>query len=247
MNSLSRHGFFITPQILSTAKVEMLRTTLEEYFEKFSASLMPPHDFFAIPDLATIPFQPATVAALKAQLGDDYVTIPEYVVQADQFGGWHTDSGNQGRAAYCYHPDWVQIQCAVYLQDNDKVHGGGLDVRRGGHRERLTWLPEFGVFRRAMRRLYHRLTAPYSIPNKAGDLLGFHFRLVHRATPQISKRRKFAIFWVAAKNTPAVQHYLDHLKTYQGGQLDFEYSPEAINLITQQNLNVAGLTVFKDR
>lgn len=109
----------------------------------------------------------------------------------------------------------------------------------------MTYLPPFGLIRRITRRLIHRLTPKYSIPSKAGDLVGFHFRLLHRATPQGSKRRKFAIFWVAAKNTPDIQRYLEYLKTYNGGQSDFKYSPEAINLIAQQKLLVAGLNCFQ--
>ncbi len=248
MNNLSQDGYFITPQILSSDIIEMLWRDLEVYFKKSSTMIMPPRDFFKIPHLSKIPFLPVTVAALKAQLGDDFVTIPEYVVQANKFGGWHTDAGNQGTAELCYKPDYMQIQCAIYLQDNDKINGGGLDVKKKGHREYLTFLPPFGIIRRGVRSIMRRITPTYSIPSKAGDLLGFHFRLLHRATPQSSKRQKFAIFWVAEKNTPEIQPYLEHLKTIYGRDfLDFEYSLEALNLIAQQKLNVAGLTIFRDK
>ena len=235
-------GYFKANSIIDDRKISSLKKICEAYYAETKNAVMPVADFLATPELAQIPFLPSVVAELRKQLGDDYVTIPEYTMQTDQFGGWHTDSANLGLVDFVYDPSWSQVQLAVYLQDNDAEYGGGLDVRPRGHEEYLTALRHDGFFRRVLRRLRNKLIPSYSIPSKAGDLVGFHFRLLHRASQQLNSRRKFAIFWVAAKNTPEVQRYIAHLKSYQGGLGDFEYSQDTLGLIAEQRLNVANLS-----
>ena len=228
MPDLRRDGYFLVPRVIDAETVKRLRVVCEEYHDRTGNDVMPLTDFLAIPELMKLPFLPKVVSALKMQLGDEYVTFPEFTMQTDRFGGWHTDSGNQGIVDYVYRPDWMQVQCAIYLQDNDPEHGGGLDVKPGGHREMLSMLDAGNPLRKLARRASHKFRRSHSIPSRAGDLLGFHFRLLHRATPRSDpSRRKFAIFWVAASNTPDVARYMEHLKTYEGGLPSFEYPETA--------------------
>jgi len=81
-----------------------LKKICEAYYAETKNAVMPVADFLATPELAQIPFLPSVVAELRKQLGDDYATIPEYTMQTDQFGGWHTDSANLGLADFVYDP-----------------------------------------------------------------------------------------------------------------------------------------------
>ncbi len=83
-------------------------------------------------------FKPELHAALKVIFEDNETAhVPESVIHFRGFGKWHKDTTTQDIAGrkFHYEPDWLMVECAIYLQDNTPKYGGGLDVIPGTHKE----------------------------------------------------------------------------------------------------------------
>ncbi|MGE3402353.1 MAG: phytanoyl-CoA dioxygenase family protein [Vicinamibacterales bacterium] len=246
-------GYAIVPQALSAARIAELRRVCADTHARYRERNLSIGRFLDVPELASVPFDPAVVAGLRAILGEHYTTIPEFTMQTASFGPWHTDGGSQGRAAHLYDPDYLQVECAIYLQDNSSEYGGGLDVLPRSHREIATLGSPYSLGRRVTRRLANALRRPYSVPSKAGDLVAFHFRLLHRSTPSRAAvtpedRTKYAVFWGATSTGRHARLYMDHLRTRQESnyvemsQVRYpeSYPTEVVESIRRQALTVAS-------
>ena len=174
--NLDQDGYFTVQGVLGREQISNLRAVCDRYFRDTGNQIMPARDFLAIPELAVIPFHPAVVEALKSVLGPEYVTIPEYTMQTERFGGWHTDAQTERHADYLYRPDYLQIQCGIYLQDNVPGLGGGLDVAPKSHLEVVAIGSPSSVFRRLVRRgsyLHARsFRSPLKLETWSGSISG---------------------------------------------------------------------------
>jgi hypothetical protein len=235
VDRFNREGFLLVPGVLAPEEVSRAREYLEREFDREPSH---PGDharvrFDAVtrhPELRSIFFHPKLVASLRSILGADYVVLPECALHNAIFSTWHKDTTSQERDGHRFHwdPDYKMVEAAFYLQDNDPWFGGGLDVVPGSH-----VLPDKyahpDLRTRTEQRLASRGLLPrtfsgrrgqpaYSTPSRAGDLLLFHFRIDHRATPARSSealnlRRKLAIFLACSSNTKHVPLYTDYLRS----------------------------------
>lgn len=87
------------------------------------------------PEFGSLLLNPRVVRALSTILGDDYLHCDEAGLHADHFAGWHTDTSSPSNAGhdFFWDPGFNVVQVALYLQSNDPVEGGGLDVVPGSH------------------------------------------------------------------------------------------------------------------
>ena len=248
--SLNNNGYFSIPNVLDEWQLTKLRKICDDYYSNSKEKIMPISDFLSIPELAVIPFLPAVVNPLKSVLGDDYVTIPEFTLQTNRFGGWHIDAQSEGFSDYRYQENYLQIQCAIYLQDNLPRKGGGLDVVPKSHLELVKFGSPNSVFRRSLKWAQRKFISSVSIPSTSGELVGFHFHLWHQATQRTVEvpSNKYAIFWVASANTDCVEKYMNHLQERSTSIFQYKalnnlkfpdsYPCEVVNLVNTQNLNV---------
>jgi ectoine hydroxylase-related dioxygenase (phytanoyl-CoA dioxygenase family) len=221
--AFARDGYTVVPEVLTGAQVAGLRTSLQALFDAPEESLPPgDSDTFLMdvlvrqPEIRWVLFHPPVLAALRGLLGDDFVVLPESVVQRNRFGGWHKDTTSQERTGLLFHraDDFLMVEAAIYLQDNSTEHGGGLDVVPGSHRTRDPY-----VRPSLTDKVRSKLGLPPSAPrrftqvaSRAGDLVLFDFRLDHRATPRTAPAEdKLAIFFAASSNTSHVASYVDFI------------------------------------
>lgn len=196
--------------------------------------------------------------AIKSILGNEIAFVPEMVGHKQGFGGWHKDTTSQENAGNTFHyeKDWLMIECAIYLQDNDENFGGGLDVIPGSHKEEkdrfLT--PKKGVLSRLVKKLlnfdYSKIDSQnvFSIPSKAGDFIFFNKRLVHRSTPfkqdiEIPKaKEKLALFFVGGKNNGHLNSYFNYIKSRKDYKYlkNFEYQMDFLNECKQNNITLVS-------
>ncbi|MDH6108185.1 hypothetical protein P3T36_004350 [Kitasatospora sp. MAP12-15] len=219
---LEKDGYALIRHALSAEDVERARAVCDDH-------LLPDADaeneieataLLQMPELAFI-FEERLMAALTGWLGGTLVLYPNYVARLNRFTDWHIDNGFSPRfladASHLYSPDFRHLQCVVYLQDNIPGSGGGLDVRPGSH----AWaagglLPDDDELARS----YPEIV---SVDSKAGDLIVFDGRLMHRGTPtdgshKAPRRRKYGIFWSASRDD---QVQIDRFIEYFLGRVDY--------------------------
>lgn len=234
--AFDRDGFVRLPGVLDGEQVAATRAVMTELFDRPSEY---PGDinghaaykrayfdaFNRYPGLRWLAFHPPIVSALRDVLGPDFVYLPEVGIHDSGYGGWHKDTTSQEAAGHRFHwdPDFRVVQCALYLQDNDPVWAGGLDVIVGSHRERDRIVPPWKGHLGSLvsRALYRAKTwdderRATTLPTKAGDLVIFHYRLDHKAThpkrtPVPSTHRKLALFVAASENNRHARAYLDYI------------------------------------
>jgi hypothetical protein len=78
-----------------------------------------------------------TIEILRKLLGNDFVVLRECAAHFQGFGGWHKDTTSQEFAGHLFQwsENYLMVEVAYYLQDNDEEYGGGLDVEPGSHRK----------------------------------------------------------------------------------------------------------------
>jgi ectoine hydroxylase-related dioxygenase (phytanoyl-CoA dioxygenase family) len=194
----------------------LLRELCETWFAAADTNEMPASEFLRNPELARLPMRDDLVALLKSIYGRSYVLYPNFVVRKDVYVGWHIDPAFSGPdRRYVWESDFLHVQCVIYLQDNGEEHGGGLDVIEGSHKPLLRFISGrfsggyFGV------QLVNRLLRTRrTLSLRAGDLVMWHARTVHRSTParRHAKQAKYGIFFSTGQGDHfTANRFLSHM------------------------------------
>lgn len=190
------HGYLLVRNVLSAEQVERVRAIFDGYVssDEDAESTIEATALLRLPEMNFI-FDELLMEALKVWLGGTLTYYPNYVGRLNRRTDWHLDHGFSPKylpeGDHLYDPRFRHAQCIVYLQDNQPGLGGGLDVRPGSHKWAATGdVPHEEWVQRAY-------PDAVSIDSKAGDLVIFDGRLMHRGTPQEGRRelRKYAIHW----------------------------------------------------
>ena len=214
---LLRQGYSVVRGVLNQEEVTALRELCRRELDKAHADTIFGKAFLGVPQLATIPFSQPVVSALKAVLGNNFVIVPEFTMQTGRSGTWHFDASSFRDASWLQDPDYLQVQCAIYLQDAHPVYAGGLGVIPKSHRVPFASWGFGSLPARLMRRLYIHLGTQQAVPTQAGDLLFFDFRLLHRGLPARvvavpDAFSKYAIFFGAAATEKHAHLYMQSMK-----------------------------------
>lgn len=227
---LERDGYAVVRDVLSAEQVARVREVCdgqlledadaETEIEATALLQMPEFDFM---------FDERLLRALFVWLGGTLAYYPNYVARLNRYTGWHIDNGFSPRflpePSHLYDPGFRHYQCVVYLQDNVPGCGGGLDVRPGSH----AWAADAGY--PGDDELARRYPEVVSIDSKAGDLIVFDGRLMHRGTPsdRLQRLRKYGIFWSASR---ADMTQMDRYIEYFSARVDYlrtqNLSPEEL-------------------
>ena len=265
-----KNGFALFQNVFTPEEIQAARTTLAAIFDKPSAfegdwdNRVGIHSlradlFNRYESLRWLFFKPKIQAALHKVLGDNIGFVPESVAHRKGFGAWHKDTTSQERAGHTFHyePDWMMVECAIYLQDNDETCGGGLDVIPGTHFEvsdeytKAKGLQE-KVTNKILRTLFNTntdsLRKGFHIPSKAGDFLFFNKRLIHKASPnnlteELSKEKeKLAIFFVGGNNNEHLHSYTDFIKSRKDYvyMQNYKYQDSFLAACEAQNIKVVS-------
>jgi hypothetical protein len=239
LGSFQERGYAVVPRALGADDVAALRGICEGLgdelgrSEELSASRI--HE---LPEVALVPFKPRIVETLRALLGEHYTLFPNITIRRSLYVPWHVDEAFRGREReHVWSPGFVQIQCAIYLQDNDPESGGGLDVIEGSHRLR----PAIGGPRSsaawAARRVANRFRPRRTLALNAGDMVVWHARLVHRSTPAgaAPSQEKYGVYFGAGRagDVISANEYLVHLvrKRYRRRNGEVVFVPRFAELL----------------
>ena len=235
-----KNGFAVFQNLFTADEIKTLRDNMVSKFGSLSAfdddnAWDKKNDRYKIrfdlfnryPELRWVLFKPELNQALNTVLGD-YGIVTESVAHSEGFGQWHKDTTSQERLGESFHydSDYNMVQCAIYLQDNDPVFGGGLDIVPGTHKESkdnfvtgkssnfiykvLTSLKYRYAQKKATRQGVH-------LVSKAGDFVLFNQKTIHRASPchQFDKpeeKHKYALFFIAGTYNRHLKQYNDFIE-----------------------------------
>jgi ectoine hydroxylase-related dioxygenase (phytanoyl-CoA dioxygenase family) len=240
LERFERDGYVLVRDVLDVATVRELRRTFLPVFEMTDARVL--HDallaFKRVRDAFEAPKVQSTLAAL---LGSPYVVPPYSSVAYNGFGVFHTDTTGAEMAGQTFHqqPGFRLVTAALYLQDNTRAYGGGIRLVPGSHRQPDPY-PALTLAKRALRRrvqgsrwrtalqrlsrgwLYDWNAAMESAPgavdiaSRAGDLVLWDVRIIHRATPAPAGpgAGKLALFFMAGRDDALIRGpYLDYVRS----------------------------------
>jgi hypothetical protein len=188
-------------------------------------------------DILNIAFNKKVVEKISQVLGDDYITLTQFSLGSNLHSPiWHTDAQSQGPAEYLYSPLYNVAKCGLYLQEDDKNYGGGLEIIPKSHLPSCIGARSF-VSRDKMHGKVSRLQLlamelrkknlkKLRLKLESGDVLLFHSLLWHRASqPNWKKlkkidsygienppkeRHKFMIQWEVSQNNDFASVYATH-------------------------------------
>jgi hypothetical protein len=217
----NRRGFTTFPAVLSADETCGIRGIGERIHNSTKLEWINYDAIYQIPELRRLPFRPECVRAMKTLFGNEFYVVPDFAMNMNRYGTWHRDTGSQigDGVEYLHDPDFLHVTFGLYLQANDPVFGGGLDVVPGSHRCILPGLVGWQVPRlEAVRdKIRVKLGAAYSIPCNPGDLVAFNFWIYHQATPAKRERPataplRMAAFWGATRKRDHAEAYVEHLR-----------------------------------
>jgi len=238
-------GFIIIKQVLSAEEVKELRKFIKDKFESYgNKRFLYPDEMMNYPEFFQLYFRGRIVETLKKVLGDDLCYYNDFSVQHNVFGGWHKDCDGEVPAKYLMDSDYKFAKCGIYLQDNTKEWGGGINVLPGGHKFPVK--SGFYKIDHFVKKIFNRVMTNFkgaAMDIKAGDMVIFDSRLPHSAVfpydmagltmgrlgeihgiPE--EHTKFVIYWNAS-NIKIEKEFLLHRETYQAQKkegIDFHIS-----------------------
>ena len=172
------NGYYIVPGLLSSNEVSELRSVCESHSRIRKEAEMRASHFLSTPQLASVPFREEAIRVLEQLLGEEYTIFPNFTVRSEAYVPWHVDEGFIGKGEYLDNKDFLAVQCAVYLQDNVPKQGGAIDVIPGSHLDREVQPPETDAIGNC-----GGGPLALSLPVKAGDMVMWDGRIMHRSTP----------------------------------------------------------------
>jgi len=209
---LREDGYILVRDVLPAGQVERIRRSCDSYLlpDADAENEIEATTLLQMPEMSFL-FEERIIKALTGWLSGTLAYYPNYVARLNRHTDWHVDNGFSPKylpdGSHLYDPQFRHVQCVVYLQDNLPGPGGGLDVRPGSHQWAATGrFPHDDV----LMRTYPDVV---SVPSRAGDLIVFDGRLMHRGTPQDGshKLRKYGIFWSASRNDPLqMNRYIEY-------------------------------------
>jgi len=222
-------GFVVLRSVFSKNEMAEFRTAANERFP----SNTPPYTSQSSSSMVfDEPFNmiftnEKVIGALKEILGDDFIFLNEQTILDSNWSGWHADTTNmevKGFHEFHWAPTFLLVQCALYLQSNEEG-GFGLDVIPHSHV--LDDPTAYNLLRNQGKDDRHlnpgqpiiQEKEAVRLDTKAGDIVFFHYRLTHRASPRIATTkndsgRKFGVFTAAGVNNQNSRRFRTWLDEY---------------------------------
>ena len=205
----AQRGYVILRGVLDADEVARARELCAQYLTGTGSQEMMTSDFLADRFLAGIALRERVVRTAAELLGERLVLYPTCTARKNVYVPWHVDATFVGpTAAYVWEPGFAHAQCGLYLQDNDPIGGGGIDVVRGSHLMSFdgygTSEPQFEIAARTIGESDLR----ERVDTRAGDVVIWNARLLHTSTPVLSDpgREKFGIFFSYARKNLRDNH-----------------------------------------
>ncbi|MGG7570915.1 phytanoyl-CoA dioxygenase family protein [Streptomyces sirii] len=207
-DDLASKGYCVIENYLDPGTVQRLRDESEEILSRGAGGTMPPSLFLESAELKNAFFSEKLyemVTDLNDKVGP-MLLYPNFTVRKGLVVGWHIDDRMLSRPVDGSGDFPSILMFNVFLQDNDTVSGGGVDIVSGSHL--------LGREQREELVRDHEYTSRDTVRGKAGDLVVFDYRAAHRGThPQVeSDISRLALQWTFSVGGAVTQDYLTYLR-----------------------------------
>ncbi|WP_241538307.1 phytanoyl-CoA dioxygenase family protein [Xenorhabdus sp. KK7.4] len=205
ITQMNEQGYIVIPEAIDKREINIIREYYKYITEKNDLSTLLPTDILKNTDIFHAILKNKIVTAIKDIFGRDFSLFPNFTIRESIYIPWHND-------AY-FLPDEVInpktqlqfMQCAIYLQDNDLEHGGGITLIPFSHRldqatvKNMLNTPQ----------IYEKV-----IMSKAGDLILWDNRITHRSTypDKTPDNTKLALQWTVSASGQHNESYLQYLR-----------------------------------
>ncbi|KMJ43802.1 phytanoyl-CoA dioxygenase [Xenorhabdus khoisanae] len=256
IKQIKEQGYVVIPEGINKEEINMVRAFYKKTAKKSNLSTLLPTDILKYPDVFHVILKDKVVTAIKEIFGRNFSLFPNFTIRESVYIPWHND-------AY-FLPDEVInpeaplqfMQCAIYLQDNDPEHGGGITLIPFSHRLDQTTVKSMLDTPQAYEKI---------IMSKAGDLILWDNRITHKSSypDKAPDNTKLALQWTVSAserhNEPYLQylrdraqrsmHVSDYLpkspRSYFADMPNVLYpnsfQPDSLNIMKQQNIQFIGL------
>lgn len=223
-NIFRSYGFLIIRGKVNLAQVKSLRMCLDnKAFNEnlLSASIL---DFLS-EELFFDPICNSFVNSVLMEIhGSNLKIYPNFTARKNTYSPWHVDEAFKTNSIAGDMDETDFTQCSLFLQDNDLVFGGGLDVIVGSHK--LAENNQVDVLENNINILnFLRLKSNIlTIESQKGDIILWDGRLFHRSTVAVKKSHesKYSLMWTVSNYKANHEGFLNHL--VQRGKRNDNYS-----------------------
>ena len=184
---------FFLSNFLDKQKIEVLRNHLAKYSNEEISSINRFDKLVSKHELIKEIINSKFIEVLYKNLGIknfmflDRIMFQKNIHNFNKTIGWHKDAGKREQAKIISKKNNLYIKVGIYLQDNDKNYGGGIDILKTIPFDNLS---EKNTFLNILRKIYYflyRKLLNTKILNKAGDVIGFNGLVFHGTS--VSKKR----------------------------------------------------------
>lgn len=186
--------------------VSNIRKILDKYFERNNSKIMGMKDICANLDILNIIFSKNITDKISTFAGHNYITLGEFSILKNSYspnGDFHRDNQGDLRDQH-NNSEYNVYTVGIYFQDNVLPYGGGLDIIPKSYKIFLSFLrPDNILFRLVNRFFWTFFGQRITLSSKAGDLLAWNRRLMHKATASNAERldNKYLLVWHVASET----------------------------------------------
>jgi hypothetical protein len=241
LNYFDEAGHLLVRNVFDTETISRWRKRFRDELQLRNSRLLV-DGIITFPEMREALSNARLMDVLRTLLGKPFVVLPLTSVDHNRYGQFHKDTTGAEMGGWSYHKDekFRIVVVGIYLQDNND-YGGGLTLVSGSHRlpdpyvalikrkHQVREITDRSFIRRTLKRLSGgrlftwqntRLTeaaGAVAVPTKAGDVLIWDKRIVHRATPQKVKGEalpggKIALFYELGVNNEPTMLRLEQMK-----------------------------------
>jgi len=187
---------YFTEKFLKNEEVDSLRNALEKFNEKDLIEINNLEEFSKYKELYKYIINKNFLEKIKSNLNlEDFIFLnriniqKNYIIYAPNVN-WHKDSGKKIQTQIISKKGNAYYKIGVFLQENDKINGGGIDILKPLFFDNLN---ESNFFKNLIRKIYYFIKIRFGnnfLKTNKGDILGFGGLVFHRTTPRVNKKIK---------------------------------------------------------
>ncbi|WP_242218899.1 phytanoyl-CoA dioxygenase family protein [Bacillus cereus group sp. BfR-BA-01380] len=205
-NKLISEGYEIIEGVIPSSELHVVREACSNLTKDRVTAY--PSDVLGDQLVSKVLTNTSIIEVVRSVLGENILIFPNFTVRRGVYEPWHIDGaftenlgGTQGEPLF--------VQCGVYLQSNDELKGGQVDIIPKSH-ERI----EINDKLFASANLLDIAVSGKTVNAGAGGAVLWDGRLVHQSTPQkkYNEDPKLGVFMTFASVNANWKGFLKHLR-----------------------------------
>ena len=202
---------FFKDSFLNEEQSNNLRLFLDEFKNEDVESINTLEKLLNSPNLGKFILNENFLNKIKTNLkSDDLIFLNRINIQKNKLkfndvGDWHQDSGKPLQNKILTNKNNLYFKIGIYLQDNDKKLGGGIDLVKPFYLDDLKMNNKIKTF---LRKVYYYFKIRFGkniFKTKKGDIIGFSGLVFHRTTPTKTREQlkldRYSIYFLLANRS----------------------------------------------